>query len=231
MVKIFSVKKLASFISRRRLITFTGGLVILIAILFLVWFGIYLLSPVEKGNDDQIFYVQQGSTLREVVYALEQKGLIKNRTLFLICARLMGHSKRIKAGEYLLNAAMSPISILGILSRGEILTYAITIPEGLNIRQIGELLVSKGLVDPEQFLFLARSPETAVRYDISESTLEGYLYPDTYQFSRGLSADTIIRTMIRRFFEVFAPFREKVKQSGMTAEEVIAFCKQNLASF
>jgi UPF0755 protein len=206
---------------RNRLIYFVIGLVFLIGVFLFVGFGYYLSNPAEKGGDEQVFFVRDGATLNEVTSELESKRIITGKRLFLLWARLMGYSRSIKAGEYRLSSGMPPLKILETLSKGIVITHPVTIPEGFTIRQIGELLEEKGLVNKDEFLSITGDPEVAKRYGICGHSLEGYLYPDTYQFGRGLSPMSVVEVMIKHFWEVTGPFREKIEQSGMTIEEVI----------
>jgi UPF0755 protein len=206
---------------RNRLIYFGVGLVFLIGVFLFVGFGYYISNPAEKGGDEQIFFVRKGATLNVVADELELKGIIRGKRLFLLWARLMGYSRSIKAGEYRLSSTMPPLKILETLSKGIVITHPVTIPEGFTIKQIGELLEEKGLVKNEEFLAITGDPDVAKRYGISGQSLEGYLYPDTYQFDRGLSPMSIVEVMIKHFWEITGPLREKIEQSGMTIEEVI----------
>ncbi len=206
---------------RNRLIYFVIGLVFLIGVFLFVGFGYYLSNPAEEGGDDQVFFVREGATLNEVAGELESQGIITGKPLFLLWARLMGYSRSIKAGEYRLSSAMPPVLILETLSKGIVITHPVTIPEGYTIKQIGELLEEKGLVKNEEFLAITGDPDVAKRYGISGQSLEGYLYPDTYQFGRGLSPMSVVEVMVKHFWEVIGPLREKIEQSGMTIEEVI----------
>jgi len=206
---------------RNRLIYIFIGLVFLMGIFLVVGFGYYLSTPFETEGNEQIFFVRDGSTLNKVADDLESKKIITGKPLFLLWARLMGYSRSIKAGEYCLSSGMPPLKILEALSKGAVITHPITIPEGFTIEQIGELLEEKGLVDIEEFLAVTGDPDVAKRYGISGHSLEGYLYPDTYHFGRGLSPASIVEVMIKHFWEVTGPLREKIEQSGMTIEEVI----------
>ena len=206
---------------RNRLIYFVIGLVFLIVVFLFVGFGYYLSNPAEEGGDDQVFFVREGATLNMGAGELESQGIITGKPLFLLWARLMGYSRSIKAGEYRLNSAMPPVLILETLSKGIVITHPVTIPEGFTIKQIGELLEEKGLVNNEEFLAITGDPDVAKSYGISGQSLEGYLYPDTYQFGRGLSPMSVVEVMVKHFWEVIGPLREKIEQSGMTMEEVI----------
>ncbi len=181
----------------------------------------YLVRPGASAAADQVFCVREGMSLKDVVEELEQNRLIRGKRLLLLCARLMGYSKKIKAGEYRLNPDMSPLMILDRLGSGAIITHAVTIPEGFSREQIGDLLARKGLVNLDEFMALTGNPEVARQYGIKGPHLEGYLYPDTYQFSRGLSTAKIVDVMVGRFFEVYKPFEQQAEAVEMTMEKVI----------
>ena len=208
-------------LSRKRIVVFSIGICFLVAMSIAVGFGFYLMNPAKEGGADQVFSVREGSNLKEVAVELKSREIINNKTLFLVWARVMGYSRKIKAGEYRLNSGMAPVKILDILGRGAIITHPVTIPEGFTTKQIGDLLEKKGLVNKDEFLALAGDPDIARRYGISGPSLEGYLYPDTYHFGRGLSSMLLIDVMVGRFKEVYAPFREMAERSGMTMEKVV----------
>jgi UPF0755 protein len=197
------------------------GLSFLLGIFLTVGFGYYLASPAQKGAQQQVFVVRDGASLREVAVELERNHLIKNDRLFLLWARLMGYGKDIKAGEYALNAGMPPVKILNILRLGTIIIHPVTIPEGFTSEQIGALLDEKGLVDGTEFISLTRDPGVAKRYGMSGEGLEGYLYPDTYHFSRGLPALSIIDTMVKRFRQMIAPLEARAEEIGMSMKDVV----------
>lgn len=208
-------------ISKKRLSAVGTGFIFIVLVILIMGFGLFFVRPAEKGGGYQVIAVQEGMSLKEAADRLEDKGIITDKTLFMLWARLMGYSRSIKAGEYRLSSGMAPIRIMDILTRGVIITHPVTIPEGFSIKQIAEVLAKKNLVNEEKFLSLARDPETLKKYGIPGSSLEGFLYPDTYQFGKGLSADTIIGTMIRRFREMITPYKDRIDESGMTMKEVI----------
>jgi peptidoglycan lytic transglycosylase G len=206
---------------RKRIVLFAIGICFLAGMSLAVGFGFYLMNPAKEGGADQVFFVREGSNLKGVADKLHSRKIITGKDLFLLWARVMGYGTNIKAGEYRLNAGMTPLKILDILGRGAIITHPVTIPEGFTIKQIGYLLGEKGLVNKDEFLAFAGDPDIARHYGISGPGLEGYLYPDTYHFGRGLSSMMVIDVMVRRFKEVYARFLEIAERSGMTMEKVV----------
>jgi len=207
--------------SHFRLVLSLLGLGFLIGICLVIGFGYYLVNPAKEGARDEVFHVKEGATLNAVAGELENNELITSKRLFLLWARIKGYGKDIKAGEYRLNAGMPPIKILNTLRAGAIITHPVTIPEGFTMEQIGTLFQEKGLVDKDAFLSMAKNPEIAREYNIPGRDLEGYLYPDTYHFGRGISARTAIDTMIKRFRQVVDPLKDRAEEIGMPLEDVI----------
>ena len=197
------------------------GMFFLFTVFLSMGFGLYFLSPAEKDGKEQIIIVREGLPLKEIVDELERRKVITNKVLFMLWARLMGYSRKIKAGEYLLSPNMAPVKILEKLTRGAIITHSITVPEGFTKKQIAELLDRKGLANKQQFLSLSDDPALLSQYGISGPSLEGYLYPDTYQFGRGISASTVIDAMVKHFWQVVTPLKGRMEEARLRVEEVI----------
>jgi UPF0755 protein len=205
---------------KRSAVIFTGLLSLVMAVL-IMGFGLFFIRPADRSGLEQVIIVQEGVTLKEIAATLEEKEVITNKTLFMLWTRLMGYGRKIKAGEYRLSSSMPPIRIIEILTRGIIITHPVTFPEGFSIDQIAEMLAKKGLVDKSIFISFTHDPDIVKRHGISGPSLEGFLYPDTYHFGRGLSPASIIEVMINRFMEVVAPYRQLIEESGFTMEEVV----------
>ena len=185
------------------------------------WFAHVLLTPKEETGKDQVFIVREGATLKEVAASLESAGIIKFRFPLVMWGKVHGYDRKVKAGEYGLNGGMTPIEILDKLTKGHILSYSVTIPEGLTAKQIADLLHEKGLCDKDAFLSSVHDSSVGKDAGLAVTDLEGYLYPDTFKFARGTSPVAIVRMMVERFREKTEPYREKVEASGMTMNEII----------
>ena len=208
-------------ISRTRVIFISVGFFFLVIVFLSLGFGLFLVSPAHKEGAGQVFIVKDGSSLKEVAGDLEERGLITNKTLFVLWTRVKGFGKEIRAGEYSLSPAMPPVQMLEILRKGIGILYPITIPEGFTRDQIAEVLAAKGVADKKEFLKLTEDKELLRQYGISGPSFEGYLFPDTYHFSRGTSTSAVLDTMVKRFKQAVAPLTEKAQGAGMTLEEVV----------
>ena len=207
--------------SRKKPIIIIIALFFFMLVFLVMGFCVFFLRPYEQDATEQVIIVNEGLGLKAIATELERRNVISNRSLFMLWARIMGYSRKIKAGEYRLGADMAPIRILEILTKGVIITHPITIPEGYSNKQIAEILEQKGLADKRQFLTLTSDKDLLLKYGIKSPTFEGFLYPDTYQFGKGLSVESIIDTMVKRFETVVAPFEDRIKELRMTIEQVV----------
>jgi UPF0755 protein len=208
-------------LTRTRLVFISIGLFFLIVVFLSLGFGLFLVSPADKGGSDQVFIVKEGASLKEVAADLEKTGLITDKTLFVLWTRLKGYGKDIRAGEYSLSPAMAPVQMIEILRKGLVILHSVTIPEGFTRDQIADALAAKGLADKRRFLELTQDKALLRQYGISAPSFEGYLFPDTYQFSGGTPALAILDTMVKRFKQVVTPLVEMSQGTGMKFEEVV----------
>ncbi|NLD36451.1 MAG: endolytic transglycosylase MltG [Desulfatiglans sp.] len=183
--------------------------------------GFYLTAPMAHHGDNRVFIIQSGMNLRNISDLLEKEGLIRSSLAFMIRVRLKGMGRMIKAGEYSLNPSMTPERIMEMITRGEVVAYNVTIPEGFTIAQIADVLSSYSLITKEEFLQYVNQHDIEKMYGFIGPGLEGYLYPDTYRFARGLSAKAIVDAMIMRFRTITAPLEGRILESGINLHEVI----------
>ncbi len=181
-------------------------------------------SPAEPNSNQHIVIsIVPGSCFSDVASELKKDGLIKSTLAFRILATLKGDLNKIQAGEYNLSPSMPPSTILNILTRGKIFEHVIIIPEGYNIFQIARLLAHAGLVSRKKFLALCHDKPFLQSLGLKENCAEGYLFPDTYYFAKGVSAKEIISTMVNTFWHVWhkEKFDKRAKELGLTVHEVV----------
>lgn len=200
---------------------------IVFALLFLVAAALshgYVLihTPTLAGAPDKQLEISRGMGIKQISSLLKEHGIIKHPFLFTSWARLTGSGQRVKAGEYSLGASLSPADILAILERGKTLLHKVTIPEGYSIKQIAGVLAAYRLMDRDEFIAAAHDPELIRQWDIPSDRLEGYLFPDTYHFPKGVSAKGILNTMLTQFERNFpAKWRERATEMGFSLHQII----------
>ncbi len=166
--------------------------------------------------------ISPGQSFSSVLTGLHRQGLISSVWKLKLYARFKGCDKKLRAGEYLIPAGASPEKILNILVQGKVVLHRITVPEGYSLRQIAETVDRAGLVPEAEFLAAADDPQLINEFKISGSSFEGYLFPDTYLFSRQTSAREIIEVMVHRFNEVFSnDWKERAARLGLSIHEVV----------
>jgi UPF0755 protein len=154
------------------------------------------LSLAEDGG----FYidVRRGESSQSVGIRLERAGLIRNRYFWNMLCRL--EKEHIKTGTYKIDESLSQLAILRILVSGRQILYRVTIPEGVTLRRAAIILEEAGICSTEDFLAAANDPAIINHYRIPNSSMEGYLFPDTYMLPKEYPAGQIVRKMADNFF-------------------------------
>lgn len=182
----------------------------------------YAHSPAGGDPIEQVVEVKPGQGFQSVAKMLHNGGLIEHPFKFRVLARLKGYEKKIKAGEYGLSAAMTPGKILEVMVHGKVLLHRLTIPEGYNLKQVGQAVSKAGFGTESDFLQAGNDPDLVRSLGIDAETFEGYLFPDTYYFPKGTPPEKIISTMVKRFRSVFLPeWKERAKSMGLTVHQVV----------
>jgi UPF0755 protein len=198
-------------------------LVLILPLLWLVADGIHFLSsPASTEPQEVVLEVPAGTSLPALATQLERQELVGSAWRFRSLVRLMGAARRIKAGEYQLSTSLRPAELVGVLVRGEVRLHQVTFPEGYTMEQIASLLDSRHLTSAREFLSAASDPAFLRGLGVPASTLEGYLFPDTYRFARGLPAERILRRMLARFEQEFRSVQQQSgRQLGLSRHEVV----------
>jgi len=179
-------------------------------------------TPGSSKSVEQIVTVPPGQGLKATATDLYDRGIIRSAFKFNLYARINGYDKKIKAGEYQVKPSSSPREILEMFVRGKVRLYKITIPEGYNLVQIADMMPGAGLVSTREFLAVAKNGVLVREQNIPGDSFEGYLFPDTYHFPKGVSAEKIIQTMVRRFQEVFiSAWEGRARERKMTVHQVV----------
>ncbi|HCJ09635.1 MAG TPA: hypothetical protein DHW14_00515, partial [Clostridiales bacterium] len=187
-------------------------------------------APVDPGSARTVvFEVSPGAPTVSIAQDLEREGLIRDRLSFRAMAVLLGLDGRLKAGRYELSPGYSTWRTLRKISRGEVVTVAVTVPEGLTLAQIERLLEEEGLVEPGELRRALEELDARGELPILPEDrrrlidpYEGVLFPDTYFFETTADPVTIARAMARRTQEIFTAERvARAASLGMTPFEVL----------
>lgn len=180
------------------------------------------MRPRYRDTGPRVVYIEPKTPSTAIAGLLKQAEIIQDRFLFILFTMLRGTSNRLKAGEYEFSSSMGLLDVIRILEQGKVLVHKVTIPEGATVWQIAALLDEEGLVDQQEFLDLATDSSVASFYVPQANTLEGFLFPDTYHFIKGIHGEDVIETIVQRFFREITPADERrARQLGMSLYEVV----------
>jgi UPF0755 protein len=192
----------------------------LVAILTGIAFFHYAGSPVNHFTAPKIIDIPNGAGFFRITEIMNDAGLVKNRPFFWLLALGKGVRKQIRAGEYEITGSLSPSEILDKLVRGEIKSYTVTLPEDITVNEMAKKLASFKLIIEKEFMTLAADKEFLASLGIEGESIEGYLFPETYQFDRSMTTKEIIRIIVRQFWREITPeMRKRAETIGLTLNE------------
>lgn len=164
----------------------------------LVWYLILLYLPAASIKPYTLT-IPRGGTVASLATELQDAGILRSRLHFMLAARLRSLDRYLKAGDYILLPAMKPADILQKLILGQTDSKKFTLPEGYSIYQAAELLEKSQLLSRKKFLDACHDPLLLKELQISAPSVEGYLFPDTYQVGFKTDEKTLIKDMVREF--------------------------------
>lgn len=210
-------------ITKKRVIIASVIIVLLGCFLFYRW-KIYHSEGSFKGN--KIFEIKPGTGVKDVASQLKKENIVSCRTCFVYYVWAKNLKSQILPGNYELSGRLTIPEISSIITSEKDNKIIVTFPEGWNSKQMAARLNEKGL-DGDGFLQLANKPGDLLdSYDFFEGkkvkTLEGYLFPDTYYFTKDDTAREIITKLLNNFKLKFTEqMNEDVKKQGKKVEEIV----------
>jgi UPF0755 protein len=177
----------------------------------------------EDAPPDPVdFTVPSGAAFGQVVDTLVARDLVDHPRLFRAFARARGHDRAVRSGRYRVPGDVGWNALLGTLVEGRVLTEAVTIPEGFTLRQIAPRLAAITLLEPDELERRLAAEGLEERLGVPGPGLEGYLFPDTYQFASGVPLDGVLRAMVARYHAIWTPDRvARREELGMTERELM----------
>ena len=152
--------------------------------------------------EEKVVEIPPGASARAAVRLLARADVLADERVAWWYVRWLKRDHRpVRAGEYGFSGALRPDEVLERLYRGEVRLHRFTVPEGLRADEIAEIVGRSGLARAEDFLAVVRDPAVAAAVGVPFPSLEGFLFPDTYSFAKGVTARTIAEAMVERFKE------------------------------
>jgi UPF0755 protein len=176
----------------------------LILSLLLLWYIFCLFIPVGSGATVREVSFPTGSGIRQLAGELKSGGIIRSSWHFVLLTRLRGKAHNLQAGEYRFNDGMTPSEILLKVTTGDVDYRKFSLPEGYSIYQVAELLDQKGYFKSSIFLEKCHDSALLRRLGLSGKSVEGYLYPATYNLLRSGDEELLISQMVGQFEKKYA---------------------------
>jgi UPF0755 protein len=175
------------------------------------WLAWALLLPVTPDGQKFVL-LRPGFTTRRIAHELKSAGVIRSENAFIFWHALRRRQRSLKAGEYLFEREANTVDIHRRIAHGDVYFHTVVIPEGFTMFDIAQAIQDAGLGPSAEFLQVAQS-DTALISDLAPEaqTLEGYLFPDTYEFTRTQTMQDMAAEMVKQF-------RQVAQQVGLAAE-------------
>lgn len=187
-----------------------------------LWNG-FINTPASNNATELVYEVKPGLTLTRVARDLETKGVIRKANWFLLLARIKGRQNSMKVGEYQLTLNMKPTQVLEVITSGRSVGRNFTISEGLNIYEIADLYGQGGFGSRDEFWKWVNDPDFASSL-VGErvTSLEGYLFPETYQITKYTDTKSVVRAMVARFMDTYLrEVQSLAEASNMTRHQIV----------
>ncbi len=183
------------------------------------WLAWALMQPVTPAGQTFVL-LHPGYSTRRIATELQSAGVIRSADAFVVW-HYLHHKHSLKAGEYLFDNSATAVDVHRRLVRGDVYFHTVVIPEGFNMFDIAQAIHNAGLGSSEDFLKVATS-DTALISDLSPDakTLEGYLFPNTYEFTRMQTMEEMAAAMVKQF-------RLVAKEIGLTNDAKITDVKNS----
>jgi len=185
--------------------------IFLLTVLAAAAMGFYVYLPYGPAQETFVD-IAAGTGTEDMAAQLEHAGIIRSRYAF--DALRVAHGGALKAGEYRFDHAAPVTEIYARIRKGDVYTRTLVIPEGFNIFDVAQAVEAAGLGSRAEFLDAERKhTELIAQWSTHADSLEGYLFPDTYRFSRHSTPERMLTTMVNRFEQMSTKL-------GMTGSDI-----------
>jgi UPF0755 protein len=154
---------------------------------------------------------------------LAEQGVIRSQVVFVGLTLLRGTARSLKAGEYEVPQGAPLLAVLQLLETGRVKPHLLVLPEGFTIRELARQVEAEGIAPAADVVRAAASAHMAWSLGIESDSLEGYLFPDTYQVTKGMRVEEILGRMVQRFRDraATADVVARARQRGLSLHQLV----------
>lgn len=187
------------------------------------WLFQHLRTPYRDWEGPRsVVTIPSGSSAAVALRSLAAAGVVQRPELLRRYLSWRGQADQLQAGEYAFEDALTPLEAIRRLREGDVVLHPVTLPEGLSRREIATLLSLAELGEEADFRRAFGAADLIAELDPDATDLEGYLFPETYHFSRAATVDEVVRVMVDRFRQVTGDgYVEQAKEVGLTLREAV----------
>lgn len=182
-----------------------------------------ILSPPPALRErPRVVEIPPRERLREVGSRLADAGIVRSAAAFVILGLVRGDGRRLQAGEYEIPRGATTPAVLALLASGAVRQHPVLHPEGATVAELARTLEAAGLARAADVERAARDPALLQSLGLEAPSLEGYLFPDTYQLVRGMTAEEILTRMVQRMRAKLTPeLLAEARARGLGVHELL----------
>jgi UPF0755 protein len=203
-----------------------SALVVLAITGFSFWIYRSLHAPHAHQKNNQYIQIKRGSSPGQILDKLASEGILSSQIPLKLYMKMTGAGSNMQAGDYQFNSPITPMEVLEELSSGKLRTVKLIIPEGFTrfdiAKRLAEQFGQQQSISEEEVLKLMEDVSLIKDIDPDAKNLEGYMYPNTYDFPRSATIQTILNKMVGEFKKVWKPeYSTRALELKLTPHKII----------
>jgi len=185
-----------------------------------VWWATTTAPGVAKGP--RVVEIPPHLGLLDIARRLDDAGVIRSPFGFALLALVQGSARSLKAGEYEVPQGSNTFAVLSLLQGGKVLKHTVLLREGFALAELAHVIEAEGLARADDVLRVSQDPLFLRMLEIPATTVEGYLFPDSYQFVKGVSPEEMLARMVARMRDQLTPDLLKAAEArGLNAHQLL----------
>jgi UPF0755 protein len=175
-----------------------------------LWWLVTATPTVAAGS--RIIEIPAHLGILDIAHRLDKADIIRSPLGFALLAFVQGKARSLKAGEYEVPQGANTFAVLSLLENGRVLYHPVLLKEGATLAELARVIESEGLARAEDVIRVGHDPIFLRTLEIPGASVEGYLFPDTYQFAKGITPEEMIARMVMKMRAQLTPELLKAAQ-------------------